>query len=332
LGQLGAQEGQRALGLYRLLVDVLAHVQARDLVEHVGQLAAVLGLQADVDHARLLAFLDHAQVLLQAQQGELLGVAHQLEGAAGRGVERAHQQVQGAAGHGRIQRHADGALQRRFQVGVGQCVVAAVARQQRELLALEGRGHVHLRDGDALGARDVVAHAEDAGRGQLARVPREELAHHRDVVRLGADVQPRVLHRLAEHHARAQDLGLAGGRRLHADAAGAVGVARKVAAGAVRVLDLDQDVGLVDARTEQGIAHPHQQRQHRDGGDQPAAVDQDVQVFPESGFPWPGGRLEHRDGGGRGCRERGLPTRVHEVHLFVLRGGELTGARCRGRG
>jgi hypothetical protein len=162
LRQLGAQEVHRALGLRRLLVDVLAHVEARDLVEQLGQLRAVAGLPAHVHHAGLLAFLDHAQVALQLEQGQLHGAPRQLEGGAGPGIDGAHQQVDRAARHRGVQRHADAALQRRGQVGVRERVGAVRARGQHEALALEGRRHVHLRDRDPLGARHIAAHAQEA--------------------------------------------------------------------------------------------------------------------------------------------------------------------------
>ncbi|MCY1515748.1 hypothetical protein D9M68_503480 [compost metagenome] len=284
---------------------------------------AIVGLPAHIDHAGLLALLDHAQLALQLEHGELRGMPRQLEGAAGPGVDRGHEQVDCAARHRAVLRLADPAVQRGVEVGVREGVGAVLAGGQQELLALEGRRHVHLRDRDPLGARHIAAHAEEARPGQRLRMPCDEGAHDRDVVRPCLDEQLGVLDRLAEHHARLQDLGLARGRRLHAHAVDR-GIAR-AAGRAFGILELDQHVRFVHARPEERVARAQHQHRGGDRGDQPSVVQHQVDVFLEPRVRALGFRAVR-------CGKRGVPTRIHGLHLLCrVRAGALRRPTCCGR-
>ncbi|MCY1514302.1 hypothetical protein D9M68_488340 [compost metagenome] len=278
LGQLPLEEGQRLLRLFRLAAQVLIDVFASDVIEDGRGLLRRAPFQRHGDHAALLAAFRDLQVVLQLRDGLCARMPAQHELRAGPPVELADEQFDVAAAGLYAEGRPDHADRGGIVAGEADPVLALIHGGQHELAALHLRGHFQAWHGDRLLAPGKAAPAQQARRGKLFVEARDRLAQHREVARRRLDVEPQVVHRLAHHHARAQQFDLAGGACLDVERRGD----RRREPARIRVgialLHLHHDVGAVDGTGQEREEQSHAKNRPRHREEGPPVAQQYIDV------------------------------------------------------
>ena len=243
--------------------------------------ARVLALQLDFDDAGLLAlFGDHQGVLDRLDHGQARHAA-QGEAGAGPGVHAVDLELDHAVRRRHPVAQANDAIEDNTLAAAGKAVALLAQGRERELPPEPAIRHFEDGHVGLLGAPDVAAISEQSRLRQcIAILVREPEPGDRKIFRSHVDVQLQVVDRARHDHARTQQfhfcdrrlLGLEQRRRLAQD------VLRRVRA---FLLDVDHQVGFVHRLGHKRVQHRDQRDERRDAADQPAAVEQGVQVALE---------------------------------------------------
>ncbi|MCY1409632.1 hypothetical protein D9M71_249870 [compost metagenome] len=276
--QLAAEELQAGCGFGGGALDVLPHIQLADLVQYLDGASRVVVFQGHGDDAGLLAALADVQVLLVLQDRGHATLADHIELGARVGV-----QLLDLDGHAVLFVWMAGfALEQGVVLVIQQHEVAVFARYQLEVLFQQRFRHVQLEDFQFLAAPAVAVQAEqwrsDFAGGFRGESTGEEVADQREALGLGNDVQMQVVDRLADDGTGLDQLDFGNRSRLPAEHLAHVG---KAGNRRLLLLDLDDGVGAVDRRGQQGIGDAHGHEAGGDTGDQPLVVEQGAEQTKE---------------------------------------------------